>query len=69
MTTMLYLYLRMYFDRTKKHAFDQLKVEGKSKKIFTLDKIFDMARKRKISAFKLWMGEARKLRDRDNKKR
>ena len=69
MTTMLYLYLRMYFDRTKKYAFDHLKVEGKSKKVFALDRLFELARKRKISAFKIWMAEAKKLKEAENKKK
>lgn len=55
MTTMLYLYLRIYFDRTKRYAFDNMRVEGKSNKIFALDRLFDRARKRRISAFKIWM--------------
>lgn len=32
MTTMLYLYLRIYVDRIKRYGFDHLKGEGKSQK-------------------------------------
>ena len=69
MTTMLYLYTRIFFDRTKRDAFDRIKVEGKSRKVGSIDKIVECARKRKASALKLWYTEAKRRRDEENKKK
>lgn len=42
---------------------------GVSKKTLTVEKLLECAKKRKISAFKLWLGEAKARRDEQNKKR
>ena len=66
---MLYLYTRLFFDRTKRDVFDRIKVEGKSRKYGTVEKIIECSRKRKSSAIKLWFSEAKRIRDEENKKR
>lgn len=69
MTTMFYLYTRIFFDRNKREFFEKFKMCGVSKKFSVAEKLLDCAKKRKISAFKLWLGEAKKRRDEQNKKR
>lgn len=69
MTTMLYLYTRLFFDRTKRDAFDRIKVLGKSRKYHAVDKIVEAARKRKSSALKIWLTEAKRRRDEQNQKK
>lgn len=57
MTTMLYLYTRYFFDRTKREAFQKIKGQGKSKKLNVAEKILQCAKLRKLSALRLWAGE------------
>ena len=69
MTTMIYLYTRIFFDRSKREFFEKFKIVGASKKVSIAEKLVDCAKKRKISAFKLWLQEAKKRRDEINSKR
>lgn len=69
MTTMLYLYSKMFFDRNKREFFEIIKLQGKTRKSFAAGKLLECAKNRKISAFKLWLQEAKKRRDEQNKKR
>jgi hypothetical protein len=39
MTTMMFLYTRYFFDRTKRDAFQRIKGQGKSKKINIAEKL------------------------------
>lgn len=39
MTTMIYLYTRFFFDRTKREAFQKIKGQGKSKKLNIAEKL------------------------------
>ncbi len=39
MTTMIYLYTRYFFDRTKREAFQKIKGQGKSKKLNIAEKL------------------------------
>lgn len=59
MTTMLYLYTRYFFDRTKREAFQKIRGQGKSKKINLAERIVECARLRKLSALRLWFGETK----------
>lgn len=36
MTTMIYLYTRIFFDRQKRDAFDRMKYQGKSRKVYAV---------------------------------
>ena len=66
---MIYLYTRIFFDRNKREFFEKFKMAGVSKKTFAAEKLLECAKKRKISAFKLWLQEAKRRRDEQNKKR
>lgn len=59
MTTMIYLYTRYFFDRTKREAFQKIKGQGKSKKLNIAEKLLQCARLRKTSALRLWFGETK----------
>lgn len=39
MTTMLYLYARLFFDRTKRDAFNKIKTQGKPRKLIIAEKL------------------------------
>lgn len=39
MTTMLYLYARLFFDRTKRDAFNKIKTQGKPRKLAIAEKL------------------------------
>jgi hypothetical protein len=48
MTTMLYLYTRYFFERSKREAFEKLKGERRTKKMSIAEKLVECAKKRKI---------------------
>jgi hypothetical protein len=56
MTTMLYLYTRYFFDRTKREAFQKIKGQGRTKKMNIAEKMIECAKQRTISALRLWVG-------------
>lgn len=63
---MIYLYTRLFFDRTKRDAFNKIKNQGKSKKLNIAEKLLECARLRKLSALRLWIGEIRNQNEGEN---
>lgn len=60
---MISLYTKMYVDRSTRYGFEHLKAYAKSRKFQSLKSIVENGQKRRISAFKLWIMQARKIRD------
>lgn len=60
MTTMIYLYTRFFFDRTKREAFQKIKGQGRTKKMNIAEKIVYCSKQRKLSALRLWSEQVRK---------
>lgn len=55
MTTMLYLYTRIFFERNLGIAFDRIKDKGGSKKMNIGARLLECAKNRRASAFNLWL--------------
>lgn len=55
MTTVLYLFIKGFFDRPKREFFEKLKLCGSNQQVDAAEKLLSCANARKKEAFKIWI--------------